>query len=154
MSWYDRLYAIPVPPRIALVFAGCGALTRPASNPSGVVHGGERTSPRERRADEITGPSGAAADTDAAAMFYACALDLLAETEAQHRAVIEAHTRLEVCIAEWRLNPPTPAGRRDRLSFIAGMVHEVVAALRVQRTLAADMLRAMSALRANGEQGR
>jgi len=127
-------------------------LTRTPSNPSGVVLGDERTNPRERRAGEVTRPSGAAADTGAAAMFYACAFDLLAQTEAQHRAVIEAQTRLEGCLAEWRLNPPTPAGRRDRLSFIAGMVHEVVAAVRVQRTLAADMQRAMSALQANAEQ--
>ena len=65
-------------------------MTRTPSNPSGVVFGDERTNPRERRADEVTRP------------------------EAQHRAVIEAQTRLEACLAEWRLNPPTPAGRRDR----------------------------------------
>ena len=129
---------------------------RPASSSSGVVHG-DRTNPREGRADEATGPSGGAAavvDTNAAAMFYACAFDLLAQTEAQHRAVSEAHTRLEACLAEWRLNPPTPARRRGRLSLIARMVREVVAAVGVQRTLAADMQRAISALQADGEERR
>ncbi len=85
-------------------------------------------------------------------MFYACALDLLAQTEAQHRAVVEAQTRLEACLAEWRINPPTPASRHDRLSAIAGMVRQVLAAVREQRTLAIDMQRAMSALQANGNQ--
>ena len=84
-------------------------------------------------------------------MFYACALDLLAQTEAQHRALIETHVRLESSIAEWRLQPPTPEGRRERLSVIAGMVRQVVAAIRTQRALAKDMQKAMSALQANGE---
>ena len=151
-----------VVPRLALLPpeydddpAGCGVLTRPPSSSSGVVHGDDRTNPREGRADEATGPSGGTAavvDTNAAAMFYACAFDLLAQTEAQYRAVSEAHTRLEACLAEWRLNPPTPAGRRGRLSLIARLVREVVAAVRVQRTLAADMQRAISALQADGEQ--
>ena len=92
------------------------------------------------------------ADRNAVTMFYACALDLLAQTEAQHRAVVEAQTRLEACLAEWRINPPTPEGRHDRLSAIAGMVRQVVGAVREQRTLAIDMQRAMSALQANGHQ--
>jgi hypothetical protein len=89
-------------------------------------------------------------DHNAVTMFYACALDLLAQTEAQHRAVVEAQTRLEACLAEWKRSPPTPASRHDRLSPIAGMVREVVAAVRAQRVLAADMQRAMAALQASG----
>jgi hypothetical protein len=151
-----------VVPRLALLppeydddLARWGALTRPPSDSSGVVLGDDRTNPREGRADEVSGPSGGAAavvDTNAAAMFYACAFDLLAQTEAQHRAVSEAHTRLAACLTEWSLNPPTPARRRGRLSLIARMVREVVAAVRVQRTLAADMQRAISALQADGEE--
>jgi hypothetical protein len=91
-------------------------------------------------------------DNHAVTMFYACALDLLAQTESQHRAVLEAHHRLETCVAEWRLNPPTPAGRQDRLSMIAGVVREVVTAVRAQRTLVIDLQRALSALQANTEQ--
>ena len=125
---------------------------RPPSTSSRVVHGDDRTNPREGRADEVSGGAAAVVDTNAAAMFYACAFDLLAQTEAQHRAVSEAHTRLEACLSEWSLNPPTPARRRGRLSLIARMVREVVAAVRVQRTLAADMQRAISALQADGEQ--
>ncbi len=90
-------------------------------------------------------------DDYAVAMFYACALDLLAQTEAQHRTLVEAHMRLESCVADWRHTPPTPEGRRERLSVIAGMVHEVVGAIRAQRALATDMQKAMSALQANSE---
>jgi len=90
-------------------------------------------------------------DDHAVTMFYACAMDLLAQTEAQHRTLVEAHMRLESCIAEWRHQPPTPEGRRERLSVIAGMVREVVGAVRAQRVLAIDMQKAISALQANGQ---
>ena len=88
----------------------------------------------------------------AVTMFYVYALDLLAETEAQHRAVVAAHARFESCVAEWRTNPPTAAGRRDRLSVISAMVREVVSAVRAQRALAVNIQNALSAFRANGEQ--
>jgi hypothetical protein len=91
-------------------------------------------------------------DNHAVTMFYACALDLLAQTEVQHRAVLEAHNRLERCIAEWRINPPTADGRQDRLSRIADVVREVVATVQAQRTLVIDMQRALSALQTNGGQ--
>ena len=55
------------------------------------------------------------------------ARDLLAQSESQHRVVIEAHTRLETGIAEWRINPPTPVEREDRLSMIADVACEVIA---------------------------
>ena len=90
-------------------------------------------------------------DDHAVTMFYAYALDLLAQTEAQHRTLIEAHVRLESSIAEWKVEPPTPEGRRERLSVIAGMVRDVVGAIRTQRSLAMEMQKAMSALQANGE---
>jgi hypothetical protein len=92
------------------------------------------------------------ADDHAVTMFYAFALDLLAETEAQHRAVIEAHSRLESCVAEWKTNPPTAARRLDRLSVIGAIVREVIAAARSQRALAVNMQNALAALRANAEQ--
>jgi hypothetical protein len=91
-------------------------------------------------------------DDHAVTMFYVYALDLLAETEAQHRTVVDAHARLESCVAEWRTNPPTAAGRRDRLSVISAMVREVVSAVRAQRALAVNMQNALSAFRASGEQ--
>ena len=90
-------------------------------------------------------------DDHAVTMFYACALDLLAQTEAQHRTLVEAHMRLESCVAEWKHQPPTPEGRRERLSVITSMVHEVVGAIRAQRAVATDMQKAMSALQANSE---
>jgi hypothetical protein len=80
-------------------------------------------------------------------MLAARALDVLARTEMQHHAVVEAHTRLERCLTELRLNPPTPAGRRGRLDSIAGFVEEVVAALRVERLLVIEMQLAVSGLR-------
>lgn len=92
------------------------------------------------------------ADEHAVTMFYAFALDLLAETEAQHRAVIEAHARLESYVAEWRTNSPNPARRLDRLSVIAAKVREVLSAARSQRTLAVNMQHALAALRANAKQ--
>jgi hypothetical protein len=85
-------------------------------------------------------------------MFYACALDLLAQAEFQHRSVLDAQQRLESCIAEWKIHPPTAEGRQDGLLIIAAKVREVVAALRAQRMLAIDMQRALSALQANTEQ--
>jgi hypothetical protein len=88
-------------------------------------------------------------DHHAVTMFYACALDLLAQTESQHRSVLEAHQRLESCIAEWRIHPPTVERRQDGLLMLAGVVREVVAAVRAQRMLAVDMQRALSALQAN-----
>jgi hypothetical protein len=97
-------------------------------------------------------PSVPLADDHAVTMFYAFALDLLAETEAQHRAVIDAHARLESCVAEWRTNPPTAAARRDRLSVVSAVVREVVSAVRTQRALALNMQSALSTLRANGQQ--
>jgi hypothetical protein len=84
-------------------------------------------------------------------MFCARALDLLAHRESQHRVVIEAHTRLETGIAEWRINPPTPVEREDRLSMIAEVVCEMIAAVREQRALAVDMQTAQPALQANTE---
>jgi hypothetical protein len=65
--------------------------------------------------------------------------------------VIEAHTHLETGLAEWGINPPTPTGRQDRLSLIADVVREEIAAVRAQRALVIDMQKALSALRANGE---
>jgi hypothetical protein len=97
-------------------------------------------------------PSVPLADDHAVTMFYAFALDLLAETEAQHRAVIDAHARLESYVAEWRTNPPTPARRLDRLSVLAAKVREVIAAARSQRALAVNMQNALAALRANAKQ--
>jgi hypothetical protein len=70
------------------------------------------------------------ADNYAVTMFCARALDLLAQSESQHRVVIEAHTRLAWSIAEWRINPPTPVEREDRLSMIADVVCEVIAGSR------------------------
>ena len=90
-------------------------------------------------------------DFDAASMFYTCALDLLAQTEAQYRAVVTAQTRLESCLAEWSVHPPTPEKRRERLSVIAKLVREVTTTIRAQRGLAIDMQRAMSALQASGK---
>jgi hypothetical protein len=63
--------------------------------------------------------------------------------------VIEAHTRFETGIAEWGINPPTPVEREDRLSMIADVVCEVIAAVREQRALAIDMQTALSAPQAN-----
>lgn len=73
-------------------------------------------------------------------------LDVLAQTAMQHQAVVEAHTRLERCLTGLRLDPPTAAGRQDRLTSIAGFVEEVVAALRVERMLIIQMQLAMSGL--------
>jgi hypothetical protein len=96
-------------------------------------------------------PSTPLEEKNALTIFYVCALDLLAQTEAQHRAVVEAQTRLEACMAEWRMNPPAPAERKNSLSTIAQLVSDVVAAVRAQRLLASDMQRAVSALQMPGE---
>ena len=64
---------------------------------------------------------------------------------AQHRVVIETG------IAEWRINPPTPVEREDRLSMIAEVVCEMIAAVCEQRELAIDMQMALSALQASTE---
>ena len=90
-------------------------------------------------------------DNYAVTMFCARTQDLLAQSESQHRVVIEAHTRFETGIAEWGINPPTPVEREDRLSMIADVVCEVIAAVREQRALAIDMQTALSALQANTE---
>jgi hypothetical protein len=90
-------------------------------------------------------------EKNALTIFYVCALDLLAQTEAQHRAVIEAQTRLEACMAEWRMSPPAPEERKNSLSTVARLVGDVVAAVRSQRLLASDMRRAVSALQVPGE---
>ena len=91
-------------------------------------------------------------DFNAASMFYTCALDLLAQTEAQYRAVAAAQTRLESCLAEWSVHPPTPEKRQERLSVIATLVRKVAVTVRAQRDLAVEMQRAMSALQTNGKQ--
>jgi hypothetical protein len=64
--------------------------------------------------------------------------------------VIEAHTRLEMGLAEWGINPPTRTGRQHRLSLVADVVREEIAAVRAQRALVIEQ-KALSALRSNGE---
>jgi hypothetical protein len=85
-------------------------------------------------------------DKTAMTMLLTCALDLLAQTEAQHRAILSAHARLEGCVAHWETGPPTLAGRKKDLCAIAHMVGEVLTAIRSQRLVAVDMQQTVSAL--------
>jgi hypothetical protein len=85
-------------------------------------------------------------DEDGIGMLVTCALDLLAQTEAQHRAIVAAQSDLDGCVAEWKVTTPTAFTRKKRLAAIAEGIAALLTAIRTQRLLAVEMQQVVSSL--------
>jgi hypothetical protein len=89
-------------------------------------------------------------DEPAITALVAYALDLLAESERQHRALVRAHAHLAHYMAETEDATPTPLRRRECLDAVESGVAELLTAINTQTEILTEMRVTVSRLQGEG----
>ena len=87
-----------------------------------------------------------AEDNPAINLLVAYALDLLAESERQHRAIVGTHAQLARFAVEAAFNNPTPVHRRECLDAVERRVVELLAVVGTQNAILAEMRQTVARL--------
>ena len=85
-------------------------------------------------------------DDSAITALVAYALDLLAESERQHRALVRAHAQLAHYMAETEHAAPTPLLRRECLEAVECGVAELLTVVNTQTEMLTEMRQTVSKL--------